>query len=228
MFAYDLETDRSARRTSKMKNTATRAAIRCGVAALAGLAILAGPALADPLAANGFGHLTAAANGAPPAPGATVELQLPDRAISAQPDLYEAAQAALEKFAAARGLQLGSTGPLVLRLRIDSTAYDGNRTPPPPDASSARARVDIESQMHVPLDAPLGPGAATYIVHLDLYRPGEPPLWTATVQASAQTATPDRLIARMTEALTEVFGMSADRDFTLQCDRTEQPGALCL
>jgi len=210
------------------KTMAVRPMMRWRGVALAGLMIFAGPALADPLAANGFGHLTAAANGAPPAPGATVDLQLPDHAISAQPDMYEAARAVLEKFAAARGLQLGPAGPLVLRLRIDSTAYDGDRPPPPPDASSAMARLDIVNHMHVPLDAPLGDGAATYIVHLDLYRPGEPPLWTATVQASAQTTTPDRLIARMTEALTEVFGMSADRDFTLQCARTEQPGALCL
>ena len=211
-----------------MMATAFRPIRRGGVAALAGLVLLAGPALADLLAASGFGHLTAAANGPPPERGATVELQIPDRAVSGQPDMYEAARAVLDKFATARGLQFGPTGPLVLRLRIDSTAYDGNRPPPPPDASSAMARLDIVNQMHVPLDPPLGPGAATYIVHLDLYRPGEPPLWTATVQASAQTATPDRLIARMTEALTEVFGMSADRDFTLQCDRTEQPGALCL
>jgi hypothetical protein len=202
-------------------------------AALAGIAILAGSALvgsavADVPASSGFGHLTAVVNGPVPGRGAAVELELPDRAVSGRPDMYEAAHGVLQRFATARGLTLAEAAPLVMRLRIDSTAYDGNRPPAAADASSAMARVDVVNQVHLPFDPPPGVGAATYIVHLDLYRPGEPPLWTATVQASAQTSMPDRLIGRMTEALTEVFGMSADRDFTLQCDRTSPPGALCL
>lgn len=216
-----------------MTRNIVRAIWRCAAAVLAVATIVAAPAvtgsaLADEPAATGSGHLTAAANGPTPTRGAAIALEVPDRAISSRPDMYEAARGVLEKFATARGLALASTAPLVMRLRIDSTAYDGDRSPPPPDASSAMARLDIVNQVHLPLDSSLADGAAAYIVHLDLYRPGEPPLWTATVQADARTASPEQLIGRMTEALIEVFGMSADRDFTLACDRTAQPGALCL
>lgn len=200
--------------------------------AVAGFAMLSGAAMATPPTTNGFGHLTASANGPMIVRGTAVDLQIPDRTLSDQPEMYDAAQAVLEKFVATRGLRVDPAGPLVLRLRIDTTAYDGVRAPlptvQPRGASNTRPEVEVVNNVHIPFKAPPGPGAATYVVHLDLFRPGQPPLWTASVEASAQTTTPDRLIARMTEALTGVFGLSADRDFTLQCGTTDLPGALCL
>lgn len=220
--------------TKSGKTTRPRgaAAWRSLAAAVTGLTMLTGAALAAPPTSNGFGHLSASANGPAIARGTAVDLQIPDHTLSGQPEMYDAAQAVLEKFVATRGLRVDPAGPLVLRLRIDTTAYDGVRAPSAPDlpsgASNTRPEVEVINKVHIPFKEPPGPGAATYIVHLDLFRPGQPPLWTASVEASAQTTTPDRLIARMTEALTGVFGLSADRDFTLQCGSTDAHGALCL
>lgn len=199
---------------------------------LAAVAMLGNAAMAEPPTINGFGHLSALANGPVIARGTAVDLQVPDHSLSSRPEMYDAARTVLEKFAAARGLRLDPAGPVVLRLRVDSSAFDGMRPPhphiPPSGASNTRPEVEVVNRVHIPFKEPLGPGAATYTVHLDLYRPGLPPLWSASVEASAQTTAPEQLIARMTKALTRVFGMSADRDFTLKCSAADLRGALCL
>jgi hypothetical protein len=200
--------------------------------AAAAVMLLAGPALGAEDVAKGFGHLSATSNGPAIARGAAMELQVPDQTLTSHPEMYDAAQHVVERFAASRGWRLVASEPLVLRLQIDSTAYNGENPSLPPLAtngsSNTRPPVEVVNRVHIPFEEPPSRGAATYAVHLDLFRPGQPPLWTATVQASAQTTAPNQLITRMTEALIRVFGTNANRDFTLQCDSPDARGTICL
>ncbi|MGE0744001.1 MAG: hypothetical protein AB7K86_02090 [Rhodospirillales bacterium] len=185
-----------------------------------------GATLASAPAPAGAGRMTAVSAGVAPPAGTPVRIEYGDGAQLGHAGLYDAARTAAEAALRRRGLAVMPDAALVLAFRIETGAYDFAALPPrEPPAPRDRAgigalRPEVENQVRIPVGPPPRGAAPSYALHVDLYRPGQPPLWTATVQADADVERPDRLVGCMTAAAMASLGASAARTLPLaECTR---------
>lgn len=195
---------------------------RLGAALCASLALgHPGTTFADAPDRAGSGQMVAVSSGAAPPAGTPVRIEYGDGAQLGRVELYDAARAAAEAALQRRGVAVAPDATLVLAIRIETGAYDFETLPPrEPPAPRDRAgigalRPEIDNQVRIPVGPPARGVAPSYALKVDLYRPGQPPLWTATVQAAADVDRPDRLVGCMAAAAMASLGASASQTLPL-------------
>jgi len=167
------------------------------------------------------GRLTALSNGGAPAAGTALRIEYGNGAWLGRADLYDAARAAAEAALQRRGVAVSPDAGLVLAIRIETGAYDFDslpaRDPPTPHARAGIGawEPEVENQVRIPVGPPPREVMPSYALHVDLYRPGQPPLWTATVQAESDSDRPDRLVGCMAAAAMASLGASASQTLPL-------------
>jgi hypothetical protein len=190
----------------------------------------------EPLPA-GSGQLRAVASDKELPRGIRVTIEPgPDHPEFGDAPLYVAARAVVDQALARRGFRAGSPSNLTLEFGIDVTGFKARRRrplrafpglPPAPGEEDDRSRV--EHQFEIPLVPRLQPIPSRISITLVLFRPGAPPLWSATVTAADHVKFPEALVARLTKAAMAAFGASAERRFILSCDpEARGPEGSCL
>lgn len=197
-----------------------------GGAALAQSASAAGPI------GVGSGHLTAAAAGLAGPPGRIAAVEPGGADAGLGDGRVDLVAAAVRRALRQRGIDVGAGGTLVLRFDLwgggPGRPGDGRRASERPVPAGADRFVrDVDDRLRVPLGRRPGNVETRYSIALTLFRHGEPPVWTASIEAAGEIADPDRLLARMAESAIGELGASAERDFVIGCADTDDR-RLCL
>ena len=176
---------------------------------------------AEPKAAN-LAQLSAIAGGYL-APGIRVAIEPgPDDAEFGTAPLYIAVRNIVDRELARRGFRVGGASNLTLKIRIDITGFKGRRRRTsdvfpglPPTSAQDDGRSSVIHQFVIPLDERYDRSPSKTSIVLVLFKPGEPPLWSATVTANARGGSAETLVSSLTNAAMASFGVSAKRSFVL-------------
>lgn len=137
--------------------------------------------------------------------------------------LYIAVRKVVERELAHRGFRAGATSHLILSFRIDITGFHTRRrqTSDPfpefaPPSVLDYARSPVVHQFVVPLGERSHQSPSRTSITMVLFKPGEPPLWRATVFAATLGNSAETVVSRMSMAAMGAFGMTAKRDLVLK------------
>lgn len=206
----------------------------------------------------GSGHLSAHGIQALPAAGSAIDVDLATyNALYPDDPLNEEARRAAVRAMRSRGYDVVDESRLVLKVGVaqapspgSSSAgyptprrYAGGADMPPEMQRTGRRDIpwdptvipeadrvpEIYPQVRVPLGRRAGRVAANYTVTLTLFRRGEEPIWTATIEAGGDIPAPAALVRELTTAALDNLGTSVERDFTLSCAVEDvSRGGICL
>lgn len=206
----------------------------------------------------GSGHLSATGIGSLPSPGSDVAVELGSYdALYPENPIHEAARRAAIRAVRDRGWTVTDMAPLALEVRVDASPSPaapaqgprrprriagGSEVPPEIDRSGrldipqdptpipeADRVPDVYPQVRVPLGRRPSTTNADYRVTLTLFRRGEEPIWTASIEAAGDIPDPRRLVGELTRSALDSLGTSVERDFAISCAQADVArGGICL
>lgn len=207
-------------------------AMRIGLLTAALMGLVAQPGIAAEPTPENMGRLTAVSNVQALPSGLRIAIEPgKDDAEYGNAPLYIVVRDVLDRELSRRGFRVVGDSDTTIEIRIDITGFQARRRRSwdvfpglPPAPGSEQSRSPVVHQFAVPLDSQSDSMPTKTSVVLVLFKPGKPPLWTATATAAGHSEAPDALVARLTRAAMSAFGTSIKRSFVLTCSDDARAG----
>ena len=146
--------------------------------------------------------------------------------------LYVSVRKIIDRELNRRGMRAVGASNMTIGIRVDITGFKARRRQSfgvfpgrPPAPGGTQDRSPVVHQFTIQLDDSQSDRApAKTSVVLTLFKPGKPPLWTATATIAGSGDSPEALVARLTRAAMSAFGTSIQRRIDLTCNDAAKAG----